>query len=149
MRGRTYRYLADKPLYGFGFGLSYSSFEYSNLKVPTTVKAGDPVTVEGDVKNTGTAAGDEVVEVYLTQPKAFETPLRELAGFKRIHLGAGETAHVSVKIDPRSVGQVDEKGDRVIVPGEYTVSLAGAQPQEAASVQTGKFKVSGKMKLPK
>ena len=149
MRGRTYRYLADKPLYGFGFGLSYTSFEYSNLKVPTTVKAGDPVTVEGDVKNTGTAAGDEVVEVYLTQPTAFETPLRELAGFKRIHLGAGETAHVSLKIDPRSVGQVDEKGDRVIVPGEYSVSLAGAQPQEAASVQTGKFNVVGKVKLPK
>ncbi len=149
MQGRTYRYLADKPLYGFGFGLSYSNFEYSNLKLPATVKAGDPVNVEGDVKNTGAVAGDEVVEVYLTQPKAFETPLRELAGFKRIHLGAGETAHVSVRIDPRSVGQVDAKGDRVIVPGEYTVSLAGAQPQEAASVQTGTFKVSGKVKLPK
>ena len=149
MRGRTYRYLADKPLYGFGFGLSYTSFEYSNLKTPANVKAGDPVTVEGDVKNTGTMAGDEVVELYLTQPKGFETPLRVLAGFKRIHLGAGESAHVSLTIDPRSLGQVDAKGNRVIVPGEYTVSLAGAQPQEAASVQTGKFIVAGKTQLPK
>jgi len=150
MRGRTYRYLADKPLYGFGFGLSYTSFAYSNPKTaPENVKAGDPVTVEGDVKNTGPVAGDEVVELYLTQPKAFETPLRQLAGFKRIHLGPGESAHVSLTIDPRSLGQVDAKGNRVIVPGEYTVSLGGAQPQDAASVQTGKFTVAGRAELPK
>ena len=149
MHGRTYRYLADKPLYGFGYGLSYTSFEYSNLKVPASVKAGNPVTVEGDVKNSGAMAGDEVIELYLTQPKAFETPLRALAGFKRIHLAPGESAHVSLTIDPRSLGQVDAKGNRVIVPGEYTVSLAGAQPQEAASAQTGKFNVSGKSDLPK
>jgi len=150
MRGRTYRYLAEKPLYGFGFGLSYTTFAYSNLQVPgSNVKAGDPVTVEGDVKNTGAMAGDEVVELYLTQPKAYETPLRVLAGFKRVHLGPGESAHVSLTIDPRSLGQVDAQGNRVIVPGEYTVSLAGAQPQDAASVQTGKFNVSGTAGLPK
>ena len=149
MRGRTYRYLAEKPLYGFGFGLSYATFTYSDLKIPSGVKPGDPVTVEADVKNTGAIAGDEVVELYLAQPKAYETPLRELVGFKRIHLGAGESAHVSLTIDPRSLGPVDEKGTRVIAPGEYTVSLAGAQPQDAASVQTGKFNVSGKAELPR
>jgi len=149
MRGRTYRYLSDKPLYGFGFGLSYTSFEYSDLKVPATVKAGDPVTIEGDIKNTGAMGGDEVVELYLTQPNAYETPLRVLAGFKRIHLEAGESAHLSLTVDPRSLGQVDAKGNRVVVPGEYAVSLAGAQPQEAISVQTGKFNVSGKAELPK
>jgi len=150
MRGRTYRYFADKPLYGFGFGLSYTSFAYSNLKiVPPRAGAGDPVTVEGDVKNTGAMAGDEVVELYLTQPKAFETPLRVLAGFQRVHLGPGESSHVRLTIDPRSLGQVDEKGNRVIVPGEYTVSLAGAQPQDATSVQIGKFNITGKAELPK
>jgi beta-glucosidase len=148
MGGRTYRYLADKPLYGFGFGLSYTRFAYSDLKIASsTVKAGDPVTVESDVKNTGGVVGDEVVELYLTQPRAFETPLRVLAGFKRVHLGLGESAHVSLTIDPRSLGQVDEKGNRVIVPGEYTVSLGGAQPQDAASVQTGKFSVTGRAEL--
>ncbi|MGD0200406.1 MAG: glycoside hydrolase family 3 C-terminal domain-containing protein [Bryobacteraceae bacterium] len=150
MRGRTYRYFADKPLYGFGFGLSYTSFAYNNLKIaPLTVKAGDSVTVEVDVKNTGAMAGDEVVELYLTQPRAFETPLRVLAGFKRVHLGPGESAHVTLTIDPRSLGQVDRTGNRVIVPGEYIVSLGGAQPQEAASVQIGKFNVTGKAELPK
>ena len=150
MRGRTYRYFSDKPLYGFGFGLSYTSFTYSNLKIASSeVKAGDPVTVEGDVKNTGAVAGDEVVELYLTQPKAYETPLRVLAGFKRVHLAAGESAPISLTIDPRSLGQVDANGNRVIVPGEYTVSLGGAQPQESASVQIGKFNITGKAELPK
>lgn len=150
MRGRTYRYLAEKPLYGFGFGLSYTTFAYSNLKVPSgTVRAGDAVSVECDVKNTGTMAGDEVVEVYLTQPKGYETPLRALAGFKRVHLGADESGHVNITIDPRSLGQVDEKGNRVITPGEYTVSVGGAQPQDAVSVQTAKFKVAGKTELPR
>ena len=150
MRGRTYRYFADKPLYGFGFGLSYTSFAYDNLRIaPAKVAAGDPVTVEGDVKNTGAMAGDEVVELYLTQPKAFETPLRVLAGLKRVHLSPGESAHVSLTIDPRSLGQVDGNGNREIVPGEYVVSLGGAQPQDAASVQTGKFNVAGRAALPK
>jgi beta-glucosidase len=149
MKGRTFRYFSDKPLYGFGYGLSYTSFEYSGLNVASQVKAGAAVTVEGDVKNTGSMAGDEVVELYLVQPKAFETPLRVLAGFKRVHIAAGETAHVKLTIDPRSLGQVDAKGNRVIVPGEYTVALGGAQPDEAASVQTGKFNVSGKADLPK
>jgi beta-glucosidase len=150
MHGRTYRYFADKPLYGFGFGLSYTSFAYSGLRIaPLTVKSGDSVTVEGDVKNAGAMPGDEVVEIYLTQPKAFETPRRVLAGFQRVHLGPGESTHVSVTIAPRSLGQVDAKGTRVIVPGEYTVSLAGAQPQEATSVQTGKFQVADKTVLPK
>jgi beta-glucosidase len=150
MRGRTYRYFADKPLYGFGFGLSYTSFAYSNLKIaPLKVKAGESVTVEGDVKNRDALAGDEVVELYLAQPRAFETPLRLLAGFKRVHLGPGESAHVSLTIDPRSLGQVDEKGNRVIVPGEYTVSLGGAQPQQATSIQAGRFNITGKAELPK
>jgi beta-glucosidase len=150
MGGRTYRYFVDKPLYGFGFGLSYTSFAYSNLKIaPLAAKTGDSVKVEGDVKNMGAVAGDEVVELYLTQPKAFETPLRVLAGFRRVHLAAGESAHVSLTIDARSLGQVDEKGNRVIVPGEYTVSLGGAQPQEAASVETGKFHVADRTELPK
>jgi len=150
MKGRTYRYFAGKPLYGFGYGLSYSTFGYSNLKVPSaSVKAGDPVNVEVDVKNTGSVAGDEVVELYLTQPKAYETPLRALAGFTRLHLDPGQSTRVGLTIDPRSLGQVDERGNRVIVPGEYTVSVGGTQPGESTSVQTAKFTVTGTSALPK
>jgi beta-glucosidase len=150
MKGRTYRYFSDKPLYPFGFGLSYTTFAYSSIKLPASnIKAGDPVTIEGDVKNTGSAAGDEVVELYLTQPKASDTPIRVLAGFTRVHLGPGQSTHVGITIDPRSIAQVDSKGIHVILPGDYTVSLSGAQPNDAASVQTGKFTIAGRAELPK
>jgi beta-glucosidase len=150
VRGRTYRYFAEKPLYGFGFGLSYTSFSYNDLKIATSkIKAGEPVIVEGDVKNTGARSGEEVVELYLRQPKAFETPLRVLAGFQRVYLSPGESAHVRFSIDPRSLGQVDRAGNRAIVPGEYQVSLGGAQPAEASSVQTGKFNIIGRTELAK
>jgi beta-glucosidase len=150
MKGRTYRYFSDKPLYGFGFGLSYTNFAYSNLKLSASdVNAGDPITVEGDVKNIGSAAGDEVVELYLTQPKAFETPIRVLAGFTRVHLGPGQSTHIGLTLDPRSIAQVDAKGIRAILPGEYTVSLGGAQPGDATSIQTGKFTILGKAQLAK
>lgn len=149
MKNRTYRYMSDKPLYGFGFGLSYTKFAYSGLKVPNSLNAGQPVAIESDVKNTGGVAGDEVVELYLTQPKIFETPVRVLAGFKRIRLAPNESTHVRLVVDPRSLGQVDANGNRVIVPGEYTVSVGSTQPGESEAVQTGKFVVKGQTTLPK
>jgi beta-glucosidase len=150
MKERTYRYFSDKPLYGFGFGLSYTSFTYSGIKLPSSsIKAGDAVTVEADVKNTGSAAGDEVVELYLTQPKAFETPIRVLAGFTRVHLAPGKSTHVGLTIDPRSIAQVDSNGTRVILPGGYTVSLGGSQSGGTTPVQTANFTITGKAELAK
>jgi beta-glucosidase len=150
MKGRTYRYFSDKPLYGFGFGLSYTDFAYSGIKLPSSsISAGDPVIVEADVKNTGSAAGDEVVELYLMQPKSVETPIRVLAGFTRVHLAPGKSTHVGLTIDPRLIAQVDSNGTRVILPGEYTVSLGGGQPGGTASVQTGKFTITGRSELAK
>ncbi len=148
MAHRTYRYFDGQPLYGFGFGLSYTSFGYSNLKVPHEVNAGDPVQIEADVKNTGSVAGDEVVEVYLTQPRAFQTPRHELAAFTRVHLDAGATAHVGLALTPRAISQVDEQGNHVILPGEYTVSIGGAQPG-SATTSTTNFRVNGQKELPK
>lgn len=149
MQGRTYRYFTGKPLFPFGYGLSYSTFAFSGLKTPATVTAGQPVKVEGTVKNTGKVAGDEVVELYLTQPKGFETPIRNLAAFKRVHLEPGQQVHVTLTVSPRSLGQVDEQGNRWIVPGSYEVSLGGGQPGDTAGVLTGRFTVTGKKELPK
>jgi beta-glucosidase len=150
MKGRTYRYFSDKPLYPFGFGLSYTTFAYSSIKLPSSnIKAGDPVNIEGDVKNTGSVAGDEVVELYLTQPKASDTPIRVLVGFTRVHLGPGQSTHFGLTIDPRSIAQVDPQGTRVILPGDYTVTLGGAQPNDAVPLQTGKFTIAGQTELPR
>ncbi|MDE3104796.1 MAG: glycoside hydrolase family 3 C-terminal domain-containing protein [Acidobacteriota bacterium] len=150
MQGRTYRYFQGSPLYRFGDGLSYTTFAYSGIKAPAAaVKAGDAVTIEAEVKNTGTRAGDEVVELYLTQPSGYQTPLRVLAGFERVHVEAGQSVHVGLTLDPRSLGQVDEHGTRVILPGEYTVSLGGAQPGGALKTLAAKFTVAGRTELPK
>jgi beta-glucosidase len=150
MANRTYRYFTGKPLYGFGFGLSYSQFEYGNATLSSpSVKAGDPVTVEVDVRNASSRAGDEVVQLYLTQPKTALTPLRTLGGFARVHIEPGKTAHVAIQVDPRTLGQVNEKGDRVILPGTYTVALGGAQPAEFPGAATVSFSVTGSTTLPR
>ena len=149
MANRTYRYFNGKPLYGFGYGLSYSQFEYSNPRLPSQVKAGDPVTVEVDVKNTSGRAGDEVVEVYLTQPKAALTPLRTLAGFTRVRIGPGQTTHVTIQVAPRTLSQVNEKGEFVILPGTYSVAIGGTQPGEVPGGVTASFGVEGSATLPR
>jgi beta-glucosidase len=148
MAHRTYRYFTGKPLYGFGYGLSYTTFAYSNLKVPHDVNAGDPIQIEADVKNTGAVAGDEVVEVYLLQPRGYETPLHELATFTRVHLDAGATTHFGLTLTPRSISQVDEHGNHVILPGDYTISIGGGQPGDSSFNQAAHFTISGKKELP-
>jgi beta-glucosidase len=150
MKDRTYRYFHGKPLFNFGDGLSYTTFAYSGVKAPSSaVKAGDSVTIEGTVKNTGPLAGDEVVELYLTQPQSPETPIRLLAGFKRVHLNPGQSTNVALTIDPRQLSQVDAKGTRTILPGEYTISLGGSQPNGTSTTQTTKFAITGQAELPK
>jgi beta-glucosidase len=150
LANRTYRYFPGKPLYGFGYGLSYSQFGYSNLKLPSQpVQAGDPVAVEVDVKNLSQRAGDEVVELYLTQPKSALTPLRTLGGFKRVRIDPGQTAHVTLQLTPRTLGQVNEKGERVIAAGTYGVAVGGTQPGESSAGVAGAFSVIGTVTLPR
>jgi beta-glucosidase len=146
MQGRTYRYFTGKPLYEFGFGLSYTTFAYDHLRAPSAwVEAGEPVVIEADVRNTGAVAGDEVAELYLKQPTGFETPLHELAGFHRVHLAPGESAHLQFSLDPRSLGQVDAQGNRIIQPGVYRFTLGGSQ----AGALSGSFTLAGSVTLPK
>ena len=140
MQGRTYRYFKGEPLYPFGFGLSYSRFSYSNLKFSSkSVKAGEPVKVTVDVKNVGDRDGDEVVQLYLTDVAASApVPIRTLVGFDRISLRVGETRNVTFTITPRQMSLIDDRGKRVIEPGEFEVSAGGGQIG-----LTSKFVVSG------
>jgi beta-glucosidase len=149
MAGRTYRYFTGQPLFPFGYGLSYTHFAYTKLALPSEVSAGEPVTVQVDVKNEGAVSGDEVVELYLTKPKGAEVPIRELVGFRRIHFEPGKSSHVELTIDPRSVGEVDADGNRAIVPGTYRVSIGGSQPADGSGVLTGEFRMTGRKDLPK
>jgi beta-glucosidase len=148
LKGRTYRYFAGKPLWGFGYGLSYSSFKYGQVKLSTeTLKAGDPITATVSVTNTGTVSGDEVVEAYLKTPQP-DGPIHSLVGFQRVHIAGGVSRAVTITLDPRTLSSVNEKGLRFILPGKYTLSLGGAQPQETNAKSEASFTVTSSLELP-
>jgi beta-glucosidase len=149
MKNRTYRYFEGQPLYPFGYGLSYSKFEYSNLKLSTSsLKAGDPLTVDADVKNASQREGDEVVELYLSFPKSPVAPIRALRAFRRVHVGAGETKHVQFTLDARDLSEVNEKGDRIVAKGAYNLSVGGGQPGTVATGVEARFSIHGEQTLP-
>jgi beta-glucosidase len=130
MRGRTYRYFKGEPLYPFGYGLSYTSFAYSGLQVSKEQREGDTVDVVVNVKNTGSQAGDEVIQIYVSHLNApVPVPIRSLKGFQRVHLLPGEERTVEFHIPPDAFSVIDATGRRVILPGEFEISVGGGQPQ--------------------
>ena len=149
MKNRTYRYFTGKPLWGFGYGLSYTSFKYGPVKLSAaTLKAGDPLTATVTVTNTGKVGGDEVVEAYLKTPQT-DGPIHSLVGFDRVSIAAGASKDVTLKIDPRSLSSVDDQGNRAILAGKYTLSVGGAQPRETAAKSEAGFTIDGSKALPK
>ena len=148
-KNRTYRYYSGKPLWGFGYGLSYSTFQYGPVKLSsTTVAAGQPVTATVTVTNTSKVAGEEVVEAYLKTPQA-DGPIYSLVGFARVHLAPGASRDVSLELGPRSLSAVDSKGQRSILPGAYHLTVGSTQPAESASKSEADFTVNGTAALPK
>ncbi len=149
IKGRTYRYFAGKPLWGFGYGLSYTKFKYGPIKLSAeTLKAGDPLNATLTVTNAGAVAGDEVVEAYVKTPQQ-GGPIHSLVGFERVHLEPGVTKAVKLQFDPRSISSVDDQGNRSILPGKYTLTIGGAQPQETEAKSAAEFTVTGTAPLPK
>ena len=149
MANRTYRYFTGKPLFPFGYGLSYTTFAYRDLSVPvSTVEAGQPMDADVTVTNTGKVAGDEVVQLYLKFPEEKGTPLVALRNFQRIHLDPGTSQKVHFHLNPRDLGVVTESGDPIIAQGDYIVSIGGGQPGTAAPAVSGKFHINGRFALP-
>jgi beta-glucosidase len=149
MANRTYRYFKDKPLYPFGYGLSYTTFKYSDLSIPTqAVAAGQPVAADVTVTNTGKVAGDEAVQVYLKFPDVKGAPLIALRGFQRIHLEPGASQKVHFELKDRDLGMVTEAGNPMIAAGEYTLSIGGGQPETGAPGVSGHFHIETQIPLP-
>lgn len=103
MKGRTYRYFEGEPLYPFGYGLSYTTFSYRDLKAPAEARAGSPVKVSVEVENSGKRAGDEVVQLYIKYPGV----VRELQGFERVSLQPGERRAVEFAIAHAAAGEIE------------------------------------------
>jgi len=149
MANRTYRYFTGKPLYPFGYGLSYTKFSYSNLIVPEKgIAAGQPIGAEVTVTNSGKVPGDEVVQLYLKFPPVKGAPVIALRGFERIHLNPGASQKVHFELKQRELGMVTEDGNPIITPGDYTISVGGGQPDTGAPCITGHFHIDGQYALP-
>ena len=138
MKGRTYRYMTEEPLYPFGFGLSYTNYSYSNIKTDKDkIKKGQSVQVTATITNTGKTAGEEVAQLYITDVKASApTPLYALKGTKRVKLAPGESKEVSFEVTPQMMELVTVTGEKVIEPGDFNVYIAGSTPS-ALSVKLG------------
>jgi len=152
MAGKTYRFFTKEPLYPFGYGLSYTTFKYSDLTLTEKAVAGEKVVVKATVTNTGKIAGDEVVELYLTDEKASTPrPICQLEGFTRVSLKPGESKVVELVLEPRQFSMINNKDKRVIEPGYFTISVGGKQPgfkgyldPQFTQVLTGRIKLTGK-----
>jgi beta-glucosidase len=148
MEGRTYRYFQGRPLYPFGYGLSYTTFSYGNLGLAPSVKATDPVGVDVTVTNTGKAAGDEVAQIYLKFPPVKGAPLIALRGFDRVHLEPGASQKLHFELQNRDLSMVTDDGRPIIAGGDYTISVGGGQPDTGAPGVTGRLRVEGQIALP-
>ena len=142
--GHTYQYYINTPVYPFGYGLSYTNFQYSDMSVDKTkADANDKVTISVNVKNTGSVSGKEVVQLYVSHPAAGKgtTPAKQLKGFEKVELAPGETKKVTFNLNVADMYLFDEAAQKDIVPtGTYTAYIS-SNADDTANKKT--FDVTG------
>ena len=148
MKGRTYRYFEGEPLWPFGYGLSYTTFAYSDLTLPDSLNAGDSLEASVTVTNTGKLAGDEVAQLYLKFPDVAGAPIRALRGFQRVHLEPGASQKLVYHLNRRDLSMVTDGGDIIVAQGKYTLSVGSGQPNTGVPSVSGNFEVNGQVMLP-
>lgn len=138
MKGRTYRYFEGKPQFGFGYGLSYTTFKYSKLKLSDTTLGKNDIEVKFDITNTGKWDGDEVCQLYLQQKgsKAFS-----LQGFERVNIAKGETKTISLKLSPEQVEDMTGQTIDKLKDTQFKVIVGGANPRVKMQKLTAKFTI--------
>ena len=141
MKGRTYRYMTEEPMYPFGFGLSYGSFTYSDLELSASkLKKGKTVEISCKVTNVGEYPSSETVQLYITDDKAsVDVPLFSLKGVKPINLKPGEHKRVAFNITPDMLELINEQGDAIMEKGDFILAISGSLPTER-SIELGASK---------
>jgi beta-glucosidase len=136
-KGFTYQYVRGEPLFAFGHGLSYTRFNYRGMELPPTAKEGDVLSVAVTVANGGTRSGDEVVQVYVSEPAGrVIKPKQRLAGFVRITLAPGEQRVVRIPIEVSRLRYWDESRHGFVAePGTYTVRVGGSSVDQPLTAQ--------------
>jgi len=148
MAGRTYRYMEKEPLYPFGYGLSYTTFAYSNLRIPAAAETGDEVEVQVEVTNIGPRAGHEVVQLYVRALEASaKTPIHSLQGFAKVYLEPGERAVVKFSLTPRQLAVFYDDGSCAVEPGRYALFVGGSAPDTRSIALCGSAPLCGELQL--
>jgi beta-glucosidase len=149
MQGRTYRYMREQPLYPFGYGLSYTRFEYGRLRLSATrLRAGEPLQAEVTVRNAGSVDGTEIVQLYLSAEGAsFETPISTLVGVRPVTIPAGGQANVRFMIEPGQMRVFDSEGEALFAKGAYTLRVGGVSPGRRGEELTGSTLQSAQFEL--
>jgi beta-glucosidase len=134
LKGRTYRYMTETPLYPFGFGLSYTSFRFDFVEASSpAVASGGSVKLTVQVSNTGKRDAEEVVQLYVARDgRGGDEPITSLKGFKRVKVAAGKSAAAEIELPAAAFETVNAEGESVLLPGTYTVTAADAAPVPAA-----------------
>jgi len=140
MYNRTYKFTKYKPMYPFGFGLSYSNFIYSDLSVNRDIiKKGDSIELNFEIHNNSQILGDEVVQIYIKDLEAsYRAPNSSLIFFKRITLNPGEKKKINLVIDDNMMGSYNEKGVKEVEPGNFKIFVGGSSPGDR-SKELGKM----------
>lgn len=139
MENRTYKFFREEPLYPFGYGLSYTSFAFSDMKADQeTFAAGEAVSVTLTVTNTGAVAGDEIVQCYVRDEEAsVRVPVHKLCGMKRVSLQPGEQTQVTLSIPAEQFAVIDPDGKRRYEAGAFTIFAGGCQPDAYSQSLSG------------
>lgn len=137
-KGRTYRYMKGEPLYSFGHGLSYTSFEFDNIQGNDTLQPDAILQCSVELSNSGQLAGEEVVQVYVSRENTpvYTYPLKKLVAFKKVKLASGEKKKVDFTIAPRELS-VWEDGKWRMLSGKYTLFIGSGQPGLAKGITKG------------
>ncbi|MFD1257021.1 glycoside hydrolase family 3 C-terminal domain-containing protein [Mucilaginibacter terrae] len=135
MNNRTYRYFTGKPLYGFGYGLSYTTFKYDALTIPALTHTNKTIPVSVKVTNTGKMGGEEVVQLYIAhRGLSTKTAVRALKGFKRIYLKAGQSKLITFNLTAKELAVIDGNGRSTHPAEKLLVSVGGSQPDAQTNI---------------
>lgn len=137
MTGRTYRYFKGDPLFPFGYGLSYTTFNYDNIKLEQTIKVGETAKIIVPVTNTGNRDGEEVVQVYLKKQEDAEGPVKTLRAFKRVQIPAGKTVNVELELTPKQLEWWDAQTNTMrTIAGNFDIMVGGNSKDAELQVKT-------------